>query len=96
MFQFIQSRKQKGRFFALDHASELLQSQAKRLDALIRARLWLQVIIGLVMGIIVGGLLGPDLGWVSPETAVLFLFGLSGGGGLCAMGRDMGKRRIWV
>jgi Na+/H+-dicarboxylate symporter len=71
MFQFIQPRKQKGGFFALDHASEFLQSQAKRLDALIRAKLWLQVIIGLVLGIIVGGLLGPDLGWVSPETAVL-------------------------
>lgn len=71
MFPFLTSSKQKRRFFALDHASELLQSQAKRLDALIRAKLWLQVIIGLVMGIIVGGLLGPDLEWVSPETAVL-------------------------
>ncbi len=71
MFQFIPSQKQKRRFIALDHASEFLHSQAKRLDSLIRTRLWLQVIIGLVMGILVGGLLGPDLGWVSPETAVL-------------------------
>jgi len=32
-------------------------------------RLWLQVLAGLVLGIIVGALLGPDFGWVSPETA---------------------------
>jgi len=71
MFPFIPAPKQNRGFFALDHASEFLQSQAKRLDDLVRTRLWLQVIIGLVMGIIVGGLLGPDLKWVSPETAVL-------------------------
>ena len=69
MFEFIPPSKKKRGFFALDHASKFLQSQAERLDALIRTRLWLQVIIGLVMGILVGGLLGPDLGWVSPETA---------------------------
>lgn len=65
------SLKKKVGFFSLDQASEFVESQAKRLEALVRTRLWLQVIIGLILGIGVGGLLGPDLGWVPHETAVL-------------------------
>ncbi len=65
------SLKKKVGFFSLDQASEFVQSQARRLEALVRTRLWLQVIIGLILGIGVGGLLGPDLGWVPHETAVL-------------------------
>jgi len=71
MTRLIPQLKKKGGFFALDQASEFVQSQVKRLDTLVRTRLWLQVIIGLVLGIGVGGLLGPDLGWVPHETAVL-------------------------
>lgn len=65
------SLKKKVGFFSLDQASEFVESQAKRLEALVRTRLWLQVIIGLILGIAVGGLLGPDLGWVPHQTAVL-------------------------
>jgi Na+/H+-dicarboxylate symporter len=39
-----------------------------RVQAWTRGRLWLQVIAGLVLGIIIGAVLGPDFGWVSPET----------------------------
>ena len=40
-----------------------------RLDALVQGRLWLQVLIALVLGALVGAALGPDLHLVSPETA---------------------------
>ena len=38
-------------------------------DAWMRSRLWAQVLAGLVLGILVGYLLGPDLSWVERETA---------------------------
>ncbi len=47
------------------------RSLTPRLDALVRAKLWLQVMLALAAGIIVGGLLGPDLGWVSRPQADL-------------------------
>jgi Na+/H+-dicarboxylate symporter len=39
------------------------------LQILVRGRLWLQVIIGMIMGVTVGILMGPSVGWVSPVTA---------------------------
>ena len=42
-----------------------------RLDALIRGRLWLQVILSLVFGISFGLMLGPDLALISRDTAEL-------------------------
>lgn len=40
-----------------------------QLDAWIRTRLWAQVLAGLVLGILVGYLLGPDLHWVERDTS---------------------------
>ncbi len=42
-----------------------------RTNAWVRGRLWLQVIIGLFSGIIIGSIIGPDLGLISPELAKL-------------------------
>lgn len=42
-----------------------------QLDALIRGRLWLQVMIGLLLGILVGLVLGPELKLVDRDTAAL-------------------------
>lgn len=39
------------------------------LQTLIKGRLWLQVLIGMVLGITVGILLGPSMGWISPPYA---------------------------
>ena len=43
----------------------------KRLDVLVKGRLWLQVLIALFAGAGVGFLLGPDLAWVSRSDALL-------------------------
>nr|TFG55320.1 MAG: dicarboxylate/amino acid:cation symporter [Hyphomicrobiales bacterium] len=48
-----------------------LPKLAGKLTALIRTRLWLQVIVGMFAGIGVGVLLGPTIGLVEPYTAVL-------------------------
>lgn len=45
-----------------------LKNLADQFDRLIRGRLWLKVLIALVLGVIAGILLGPDLGFVSPNT----------------------------
>lgn len=39
------------------------------LQALVRGRLWLQVMVGMGLGISVGILLGPSVGWVDPATS---------------------------
>ena len=39
------------------------------LQSLVRGRLWLQVIIGMVLGISCGILMGPTVGWIRPEIA---------------------------
>jgi len=44
---------------------------ADAMQQLIRGRLWLQVLIGMVLGIAVGMALGPTGGLVDPETAIL-------------------------
>lgn len=41
----------------------------RHLQGFIRARLWAQVLVGMFAGIGVGMLLGPTVGWVSPQTA---------------------------
>ena len=40
-----------------------------RVRAWTRTRLWAQVLAGLVLGLVFGTFIGPDLGWVAPETA---------------------------
>lgn len=45
-----------------------LKSLSDRFDRLIQKRLWLRVIIALVLGVITGLLLGPDLNLFSPAT----------------------------
>lgn len=39
------------------------------LQALVRGRLWLQVLVGMVFGITVGIMMGPSVGWVDPATS---------------------------
>lgn len=41
------------------------------LQGLVRGRLWLQVMVGMILGITVGILMGPTVGWVSPATATM-------------------------
>ncbi len=45
-----------------------LKNLADQFDRLISGRLWLKVLIALMLGVIFGILLGPDLGLVSTET----------------------------
>ena len=40
-----------------------------QLEAWIRTRLWAQVLAGLVLGIVVGYVLGPDVSWVDRDTS---------------------------
>jgi Na+/H+-dicarboxylate symporter len=40
------------------------------LQALVRGRLWLQVLVGMIFGIAVGIMMGPSVGWVDPPNAV--------------------------
>lgn len=54
--------------FSLD--LESLAGLSDRLTALVRGRLWLQVLIGMVLGIATGILLGPSTGWLTPDTAL--------------------------
>jgi Na+/H+-dicarboxylate symporter len=39
------------------------------LDKLIKGRLWLKVLIGMALGVGLGFLLGPEVGWVRPHVA---------------------------
>jgi Na+/H+-dicarboxylate symporter len=72
MFDIIPSSLSKGRsIFMIDTASGFLKSLSGRLDSLVKDRLWLKVIIGLILGIVVGALLGPDLDLISPEKAAV-------------------------
>lgn len=41
------------------------------LATLVKGRLWLKVLIGLGLGLVVGTLLGPSVGWLAPETGTL-------------------------
>ncbi len=46
-----------------------MRFQSYRLIGLVRNRLWLQVLIGMVLGVGVGVLLGPSVGWLDPKVA---------------------------
>jgi Na+/H+-dicarboxylate symporter len=46
-----------------------LKHLAGHLDVLIRAKLWVKVLLGMVLGIIVGIVMGPTVGWVEQQTA---------------------------
>ncbi len=46
-----------------------LQHQRFRLRAWIRTRLWAQVLAGMLLGFLTGIVLGPDVGWLTPETS---------------------------
>lgn len=53
---------------------ELLELQSLKnlsgyLQGLVRGRLWLQVLVGMVLGLTFGTLIGPSVGWVDPATA---------------------------
>lgn len=50
---------------------EPLKHLAGYLSALVERRLWLQVLIGLALGLIVGFLLGPTAAFVAPETGAV-------------------------
>ena len=41
------------------------------LTQLVEGKLWLQVLIGMVLGLITGILIGPDLQWVKTETGIV-------------------------
>jgi len=48
-----------------------LRFQSYRLLGLVRNRLWLQVLIGMALGIVTGVLLGPSVAWVEPSTGTI-------------------------
>ncbi len=48
-----------------------LQHQRFRLRPWIRTRLWAQVLAGMALGFAAGIVLGPDVGWLSPEHSEL-------------------------
>lgn len=45
-----------------------LKHAAVHLQQLVASRLWAQILAGMVLGITVGVLLGPSVGWVEPST----------------------------
>lgn len=58
------------------HPLELLHPRSLKflagyLQSLVRGRLWLQVLIGMILGIGTGILIGPSVGWVSPATSAV-------------------------
>lgn len=48
-----------------------LRHQAYRLAHLVRSRIWLQVLLGMWFGLVVGSMLGPSAGLVAPETSAV-------------------------
>jgi Na+/H+-dicarboxylate symporter len=46
-----------------------LKYMADSLHALVKGRLWLQVLVGMFAGISIGIMLGPSVGWIKPATA---------------------------
>lgn len=60
----------------MSYPLELLQLRSLKhlsnsLQGLVRGRLWLQVLIATILGIAVGIILGPTVGWVQPTVATL-------------------------
>lgn len=52
-----------------EQISAALIDLSRQLQGLVRGRLWLQVMVGMLGGIVVGTLLGPTVGLVSAKTA---------------------------
>ena len=48
-----------------------LKTLSENLTGLVRGRLWMQVIVGMVLGVLTGILLGPSVGWVRESTGLL-------------------------
>ena len=48
-----------------------LKHLTEHLQALVKGRLWLQVLIAMALGLAVGVVLGPSVGWVAPRTAAV-------------------------
>ena len=46
-----------------------IRHQRFRMRAWIRTRLWAQVLTGMMLGFAIGIVLGPDTGWLTPETS---------------------------
>ncbi|MGY6567950.1 MAG: dicarboxylate/amino acid:cation symporter [Salinarimonas sp.] len=46
-----------------------IRHQRFRMRAWIRTRLWAQVLAGMLLGFATGIVLGPDIGWLAPETS---------------------------
>lgn len=46
-----------------------LKQMNNQMIGFVRARLWAQVLVAMALGVAVGVALGPDAGWVSPETS---------------------------
>ena len=46
-----------------------LKQMNNQMIGFVRARLWAQVLVAMALGVTVGVALGPDAGWVSPETS---------------------------
>lgn len=44
---------------------------SRHLTGLVRTRLWLQVLVGLALGIATGVLIGPSVGWLHPATGAV-------------------------
>lgn len=55
----------------INPAMRSLKALAGPLNQLRRAQLWLQVVVGMVLGIATGLVLGPDGGWVDPAVGEL-------------------------
>ena len=51
------------------NASHGLIDFTKHLRSLIERKLWLRVLIGMLLGIITGAILSPELGWLSNQTS---------------------------
>ncbi|MDX1386297.1 MAG: dicarboxylate/amino acid:cation symporter [bacterium] len=54
-----------------------LERLSSYLSSLMKGRLWLQVFIGMILGVTTGILLGPSVHWVDPNTATLITNWLS-------------------
>ena len=59
------------RFSVRDLYPRSLKYLTHYLQGLVKGRLWLQVLVGMVLGIMTGIFIGPSVGWVDPLLATL-------------------------